>query len=416
MSSATQSRKPWNDYVCLGVLLAVSLLVAIIVTRVLPYSRGEEYVDPALEMVRTGHIFYNFLPVGYPALLALGYKTFGSDTGFTAVNILLSLIMLASAWLYLRLTGVSVKLTLLVVSALSLYPDFSLSYNKTQDTNLTAAAIFLFLSAMVLMSRARDRFAYPDVLLGASLGIAALIRPNLLLLAVASWVVLYRSVLRGFKIRNLFPRILAQTAIAAVVYCSITILIHGSMFFPRNGPYNLFAGYNAYTSQHLWNEEDSIPFALADQQVQYSDNRDPKLDPIYRSSAIAFIRTHPAQAIKLDLLKFAQLLLPDLHVHPARSLGGVAKILCSLAIPLWIVFSLAGGAPRAYDTRFLVAAVLVACILPFSLIISTQRFRIPLDFLCWTDLAAMLLLRRIHLSTFRPGEPSTAVYTPADNR
>ncbi|WP_158787747.1 hypothetical protein [Granulicella sp. L46] len=411
MSSTTQSRKSWNEYVCLGSLLAVSLLVAIITSMILPYYRGDEYADPAMEMVRTGHIFYNFLPVGYPALLALGYKAFGSETGFTAVNILLALLMLASAWLYLRLTGLSVKLTLLVVFALSLYPDFSLSYNKTQDTNITAAAIFLFMSAMVLMSRPKDRFAYPDVLLGASLGFAALIRPNLMLLAIVSWVVLYRSVLR-----SLFPRILAQTATAALVYCSITILIHGSMFFPRNGAYNLFSGYNPYTSQHLWNEEDSIPFELAAQHVQYTDNRDPKLDPIYRNSAIAFIRSHPGQAVKLDLLKFANLLLPDLHAHPARSLAGLAKILSSLAIPLWLVFSLVGGAPRAYDTRFLVAAVILSVILPFCLIISTQRFRIPLDFICWTDLGAMILLRRTNPNTLSPNEPSTAVYTTADSR
>ena len=412
MSKPIQSRQSWNEYVCLGALLAVSLLVAIKISMTLPYFRGDEYADPAMEMVRTGHIHYNFLPVGYPALLALGYKALGSETGFTAVNIILSLIMLASAWLYLRLTGLSVKLTLPVVFALSLYPDFCLAYNKTQDTNITATAIFLFMSAMILMSRAKDRFAYPDVLLGASLGVAALIRPNLMLLAIVSWVVLYRSVLPGCRMRKLVPRILAQTAIAAVVYCSITILIHGSMFFPRNGAYNLYSGYNPYTSEHMWNEEDTIPDALAAQHVQPTNNGDPKpnrepeLDPIYRDSAIAFIRNHPGQAAKLDLLKFVNMLLPDLNVHPARSLAGLVKILCSLAIPLWLVFSLMGGAPRAYDTRFLVAAVIVSVFLPFCLIISTPRFRIPLDFICWTDLGAMVLLRWTNPVTVRAKELS----------
>jgi hypothetical protein len=391
MFRRTESSKSWNEYVCLCSLLAVSLLIAIVASHILPYYRAGEYADPAMEMVRTGHIFNNwdnFLPVGYPALLALGYAAFGSETGFTAINILLSLITLASAWLYLRLTGLSVKLTLLVVAALSLYPDFSLSYNKTQDTNITATALFLFMSALVLISRAKARIAYQDVLLGASLAFAALIRPNLILLAVVSWVVLYRSHLRAK-----LPRILVQTAIATILYCSLTTVIHGSMFFPRNGSYNLYSGYNPYTSQHLWNEEDSIPFGLASMHVQYTDNRDPKLDPIYRNSAIAFIRKNPTQAANLDLLKFANILRPDLHVHPALTVAGAAKIVCSLAIPLWLVFALLRGAPRVYDTRFLVAAVILAVILPFCLIISTQRFRIPLDFICWTDLGAMVLLR-----------------------
>jgi hypothetical protein len=110
--------------------------------------------------------------------------------------------------------------------------------------------------------------------------------------------------------------------------------------------------------------------------------------------------------VKLDLLKFANMLLPDLHVHPARSLAGLVKILCALAIPLWLIFSLMGGAPRAYDTRFLVAAVIVAVFLPFCLIISTPRFRFPLDFICWTDLGAMVLLRWTNPVTARANELS----------
>jgi hypothetical protein len=390
MSSTNPKRHDWNDLLCLGALLSFSLLAALAVSHILPYYRMGEYADPAMLMVRYGRIDYDFLPVGYPALLALGYKACASETGFTAVNILLSLLTLASAWLYLRLTGLSVKLTLLVTFALSLYPDFSLSYNKIQDTNITAIALFAFLSVMVLMRRAKHRFAYQDLLLGAVLGLATLIRPNLLLLAIASWVVLCR-----LHLRHLLPRILAQTAIAVTVYCALTFAISGSVFFPQNGPYNLYSGYNPYTIQHLWNEEDSIPIGLAALHVQYTDNRDPKLYPIYRSSAIAFIRDHPALVLKLDLFKFLNLLRPDLHIHPARTLAGLLKILCALGLPLWFLVSLLRQPPRGFDTRFLLAAVLLAVLLQFCLIISTPRFRVPLDFLCWTDLAAVLLLRGI---------------------
>jgi 4-amino-4-deoxy-L-arabinose transferase-like glycosyltransferase len=383
----------------------VSLLAAIAISKIMPYYHEDEYADSAMEMVRTGHIYYNFLPIGYPALLAFGYKVFGGETGFIAVNIVLSLLMLASAWLYLRLTGLSVKLTLLVVVALSIYPDFSLSYNKTQDTNITAIVLFSFMSAMILMSRAKNRFGYPDILVGATLGIAALIRPNMLLLVPVSWLVFYHS-----KVRGLISRALIQLTTAAVVYCSITVLVHGSMFFPRNGPYNLYSGYNPYTSQHLWNEEDSIPLALAAQHIHYTDNRDPMLDSIYERSALAFIHDNPGQAAKLVPLKFGYMMLPDLHVHPANSLAGFAKIVSALAIPLWIALSFFGGKTHGHDTRLLITSVLIAIVLPFCLIISTQRFRIPLDFICWTDLGAIVLLRQSSLRTFRhrASESSTA--------
>jgi hypothetical protein len=410
MYAKTQRNIQWNDYFCLGALLTVSLLVAITVSRVLPYYRGGEYADPAMEMVRSGHIYYNFLPVGYPALLALGYKAFGSEAGFTAVNIALSLLMLASAWLYLRVTGLSVKLTLFVVAALSIYPDFCLSYNKTQDINLTAIALFAFMSSMVLMNRVRDSFGYPDALVGLSTGMAALVRPNLMLLVFASWLVLYRS-----NIHRLFSRSLLQAVIAAVVYCSITILVHGSMFFPRNGPYNLFAGYNPYTIEHLWNEEDSIPFDLAAQHVQYTDNRDPKLDSFYKKSAVAFIRAHPGRAVKLDVLKFTSMMLPDLHVHPANTVPGMMKIMCSLGIPLWFVIVLLWKSPRSDDAKLLVSLVLASVILPFCLIISTQRFRIPLDFICWVDLGATLLFKQEDLAASEDCEPSTEALATASN-
>jgi hypothetical protein len=400
MSKPTESNSDWNEYLCLGALLTVSLAVGTISSVILPYYRAGEYADYAMQLVQTGHITDTFLPILYPTLLAFGYRLFHSDTGFTAVNILLSLIMLASAWLYLRLTGLGTKFTLLVVALLSLYPDFSLSYNKTQDTNLTAIALFMFLSAVILTNRDKNRIGYMDLLTGVSIGFAALVRPNLILLVPVSWLVLSHA-----GVRRLVPRFLVHLTTAAVLYCSITILVHGSMFFPRNGPYNLYAGYNPYTSQHIWNEEDSIYAALPAQHVQFTDDRDPKLDPIYKKSVIAFIRHKPGYAIKLDLLKFVSMMLPDFHSHAPAGLAGGMKIFCALAIPLWIIAMIFGGAPRGYDTRFLLSCLLVATLLPFCLIISTQRFRVPLDFICWADLGATLLIRQTLASKEREISP-----------
>jgi len=406
MSGNKLTSRQCNESLCLGALLAVSLAVAVAVSNILPYYRADEYADWAMQLVRTGHIYDDFLPIGYPALLALGFKVLHSETGFTAVNILLSLVMLASAWFYLRLTGLSVKLTLLAVSLLSVYPDFSLSYNKTQDTNITAIALFAFMSFIIFLSRDKDRVGLSDLLVGLSLAFAGLIRPNMLVLVPVSWFFIYRSRLR-FRLR----RAVLQSLIAGLVYCAITVLVHGSMFFPRNGAYNLYSGYNPYTIEHLWNEEDSIYAALPAQHIPFTNNRDPSLDPIYRASAIAFIRHHPGTALHLDLLKFTTMMLPDFHVHPANTPAGGMKILTALAIPLWLIFAISGAPPRQYDPRLLVSSVLVAIILPFCLIISTQRFRIPLDFICWTDLGAIVLLRITSPVLPKTKESSAVAYT-----
>lgn len=384
----------WNDYACLSITLTTSLLVALISTHFLPYFRIGEYVGPAMEMVNTGHISYNFLPIGYPALLALGYKTLGSEHGITAVNIALSLVMLASAWVYLRLTGAGIKVTFVLITLLSFYPDFSLSYNKTQDINVTAIALFCCMSSIILVIRVKRRLSYADILLGLSLGAATIIRPNMMLLVPMSWLVLGLS-----KTPKLFYRSLLHLILAVSVYSAITTVVHGKFFFPRNGPYNLYAGFNPFAAQHLSNEEDSIPQAMAAQGIIIQDWRDPKYDPIYLHSALSFIRHHPTYSLKLVWLRFVEMMLPDFRFHAAASLAGWGKALCALAVPLWLIGACFLPSTREYDPRFLVIAVMVTTVLPFALTVSAQRFREPLDFICWIDLGASILLTQFRQST-----------------
>ncbi len=340
-----------------------------------------------MKMARTGQIQDDFLPVLYPALLAQGFRITGSRTGVTAVNIALSLLMLAGAWVFLRLSGLSLTLTLLVVSALSLYPDFFFSYTKVQDTSLTATSIFSFLSATIYLCREKHRLWLPDLLVGITLGVAILVRSEMVTLGAASLFVMHR-----LKMSRLVQRFLTQTVVAAVVYWPVVALIHGSVFFPRNGSYNLFAGYNPYTSSHLWNEEDSMAQACSADHVACNPRRDPRFDRFYRAAAIAFMRQHPGEVVELFLLKFGYMMLPDLHLHPLHTLAGAAKVFAALGIPLWILVSLLCYRRRGFDTRLLIASVLFALLLPFCLIISTHRYRVPLDYLCWTDLGATALL------------------------
>jgi hypothetical protein len=61
--------------------------------------------------------------------------------------------MVASAWIYLRTMGVSVRVTLLLCALLSLYPDVLLSMNKVIDTNVTAALLFGFVTTLMFVVR-----------------------------------------------------------------------------------------------------------------------------------------------------------------------------------------------------------------------------------------------------------------------
>ncbi len=377
----------WNDLIGLLCLLSLSLTIALAFGRPADYFHGSEYMGSAMKMAKTGHIQDDFLPVLYPALLAQGFRITESRTGVTTANIALSLLMLASAWLFLRLSGLSLPLTLFVVFGLSLYPDFFFSYAKVQDTSLTAISIFSFLSATIYMCRETDRLWLPDLLVGITLGVAILVRSEMVTLGAVSLFVMHR-----LKMRRLVQRFLTQAVAAAVIYCSVAALIHGSVFFPRNGSYNLFAGYNPYTSSHLWNEEDSIGQACSADHVACNPSRDPRFDPFYRAAAIAFMRQHPGQVVELFLLKFGYMMLPDLHLHPLDTLAGMAKVFAALGIPLWIFVSIFCHRRGSFDTRLLIASVLFALLLPFCLIISTHRYRVPLDYLCWTDLGATALL------------------------
>jgi len=139
-------------------LLCFDLLCGVVVARTILFQAPNvEFLDAATEFGTNLHIASNFLPVGFSAVVGLGYRLLGGQTGMTVVAIAFSLAMVASAWIYLRTMGVSVRVTLLLCALLSLYPDVLLSMNKVIDTNVTAALLFGFVTTLMFVVRGGGR-------------------------------------------------------------------------------------------------------------------------------------------------------------------------------------------------------------------------------------------------------------------
>jgi hypothetical protein len=279
-------------------------------------------------------------------------------------------------------------MTLAIVSLMSIYPDFVLSYHKVQDTRLITLLLICFLIAIVLVSIRKGQYRI-DIFLALSIACSVIVRPNLVLLIPLSWYLLYRR-----HIPNLALRALGQLLIVVACYIGGTTAVHGRPFLPQNGPYNLYAGANQFTSEHLSNDEDSLVSAMAAQGIHVGSDAlyDAKYNDIYTHSALLFIRTHKIEMLHLTWLKFVAMMEPDLRQHSFRSPAGWAKIACAMAIPLWLLGALFLPHVGARDTRLLVGSTIAITMLPFLMTVATQRFREPLDFICWVDLGAMVLM------------------------
>jgi hypothetical protein len=397
-----------RELLMLGSLLGFDLLVALVVAWKVPFQAPNPlYLCDARQLVATHRIGTVFLPVGYSGLLGLSGLLAG-QAGIVGLSILLSLAVIAAAWMYLRTLGMPVRATLMLTALLSVYPDLVLSYNKAQETALTAVLLFLFVTLLLRTVKAAQ-FGASDALLGLLLGYAVMVRPNLALLVPLVWIVFVK-----FRVPRAWQRIGAQGLLVAGCYAIGTTAIHGRPFLPQNGPYNLYAGANEFTAAHIQNEEGSLVEAMASHGIRVvdldvlciQDSGDPnapdiherQLDPVYRRFALQFMRQHPGQMVKLVEMKFVALLSPDFLVHKPERVGGLFKILAAAAFPLWLLAFLAWPRqhphpdPRA--ARVVIGMTVVCYIVPFLLTISSSRFRVPLDFFLWMDLGAILYARR----------------------
>ena len=385
-----------------GLLAVLVCLLAVIVAGAViavPFSwpMGGFWYD-ANQFASSGHIRTVFTPCGYPALLGLALRA-GSNAGVVAMQLLIYVSALIAVYLVLRLLALDRTTAAIGSALLGLHPDVVISIKKVWDTNITTVLLLLLCASLLAVVRKRltpARATMTGILWGLSINV----RPNfpamILPIAFAFWV----APLPGNRIRALFMNGTLALLGAAVTVFAVSTVVHGSFYIPQNGPYNLYAGDNAFTERALLanlNAEPSIyPSLLANGFGPAVNVYDPTLRPYYVDHALLFLQQHPLTALKLVWLKLVTLLRPDSKIYPLDSLGGVVKSLLALAIPLWllVLFRLRRYPWGVEDWLFVIFAV--AYVTPFLLTNSDPRFRIPLDLLLLTHAIYRLARWQLH--------------------
>jgi hypothetical protein len=394
----------WSEICWLSALLIYGALAAFAVHRKLPaevWSSGE-YTLPALDFERTHHIASIFLPPGYPAWVGMNRILFHGDGGLFAANLVIQLLCVTAVWILLREWGANVKQAFVAGLVFASYPDTLLTINKAAHIALTTLMVLAIVCAAVWMVRRRKGYA-PDIAIAVVTGLAVLSRPNLLLLLPLTWMLLWR-----YRLPHAGWRAMGQAVCAFAIYAAVTVGVHGSVFWPQMGPYNLFAGANEFTQADMQRSYDNaaegsiIPALHARGIEAYHDwskpddlpgdneSRNLRFRTTYSHEALKFMRNHPGTMVKLSWMKAVDFFRPDLQVHRWRSPAGMLKILFAGAI--WIWLGVWWWLRREVNSQaiFITAAVVLCFVLPHVVLVSAPHYRIPLDVLCFVSTVGML--------------------------
>ena len=129
-------------------------------------------------------------------------------------------------------------------------------------------------------------------------GAALFCRPNFALLAPVVVAAFWRTPAKVFAVR-----IASASLIAALTFALAGIAAHGRPFWPRNGPYNLYAGNNPFSGQALLEKLNAEPSIYPAFRATHSDlvpanattdfYYSPALQPIFTHDALIFVVHHP---------------------------------------------------------------------------------------------------------------------------
>jgi hypothetical protein len=394
-----------RSWIWFTLLQAFALIAGLVVHRRLPLQMGlSEYGKPALEFYHTHHISSVFSSPGYAAIIGSGMVLFGETTGLIFANMVIYLVYVAVVWTILRQLGASARQAAILGAAFALYPDILFSINRVYHSILSPLLLLMYIAAAIYLIRSRNAYR-ADVLMAVVLGFDFFCRSNVILLFAVTWFLLCK-----YKLPRAALRAAVQAVGSVTLFSALCVAVHGSVFWPTVGAYVLFSGANEYTQSELlsrydetaessiipalklrgisaygrWEEPDNIP---GDHEV-----RNPMFTRTYSHEAMKFIVGHPWTMVKLTGVKLYTLLRPDLWTYRALSVGGVIKILATLAIPLWVVLCLMYPQPTGDPSRWIVGLTLLAFVVPLLLSVTAPRNRVSMDVICFLDSAGILVL------------------------
>ena len=371
-------------------LIAVMVVVGSVTAATLSYCRPLEDTFPIYrelaQDLRTGSVSSTFTPLGYPWFISL-VPADSVDVAAKSLHVAgyVGLAAMIYVWLYRD------RYSMFAIAAGSwilFSPYVLVNIYRLNDNNLTVVAMVGLFAIVRALARTTSPTWPLSAVAGLMVAVMTFIRPNAVTLlpvvACAAW-------LNG----RAFPRrtVLSATVSAAAALLTYTtlswVVTATPLFWPSNGPYNLFAGNNPASFRAIavdYNAEPSLPEGVAWCGVAQSvaSVRPAEFVSCTRKFALEL----PLQAMQVTAFKTYNLLWrPNL-----RLAGSAPEIAVQYAMLLPSVLWFLATAAILFRCRRVMdpvaTAVVAAFVVPFMLTNSDPRFRLPLDPVFAMSLAA----------------------------
>jgi hypothetical protein len=377
-------------------LVLTLLVVTIAIYRVIPF--GDWMPDYLVEAqtLAAGQRLPNdtFTPVGYPLLIAGGIK-FGGIAGIICLQSAIYIATVIAAWWVFcntaRRAGVKKAAlgSLAMLLLLAFHPYMLLDTHRVDDN------AFNVLFMVILANWCQEKFVLQSLgralFYGAALGLFTTLRPNAAVFAVLPIIALLFEDTRDARSPTL--RYLPVFGVmAAVLYGVVVFAATGMPFFwPATGPYNFFAGNNAYSFNYLiqnFNAEYSINPALDALGVVRNVGAYQVEPQLYVQLAWQFISHHVVGFIALCFTKLLVLFAPRV-IHSQNWFDVLVQVLLSFPVLAWtgcLVIAFRAGMRNDILRRLIFVSLFV---LPFVLTNADPHYRLPLDIWFLIDLALL---------------------------
>lgn len=355
------------------------------------------YMLDTVEWARTGHIADTFTPLAYPLFAGVAYR-FGGLQAAVMLQLLLQMAIAAISYWILRELRLSKRWSAIGSLPVALFPETLFSIPKVWDVGLSTFLLLLFVLVLLEIDHRSEKwYLLRSAVLGVVFAALVFCRPNLVLLLPVACLVLLAPVHR----KKMSSRIVAFALFLIMTgagFALLGIASHGSVFWPQNGPYNLYAGQNPQAMSVLLdrlNAEGSLDadFVATHPGVHPPDFHLPGARVGFTHRSVEFAREHPGTEVELVGVKLFTLFRPDTKVHPLRSLWGVLKGLLALPVFLFLGALLWLGRPPLDRDDWLLLVAEALYIVPFLMTNSDPRFRFPLDALLLLHLVSLFYRR-----------------------
>ncbi len=374
-------------------VIAIMALAGVATALVLSYARPLEDTFPVYrelaQQLRTGSVSSTFTPLGYPWLISL-VPADSVDVAAKILHLAGYVVLAAMIFLWLHSARQDAHgIFVLAAGAWILFSPYLLvNLYRLNDNNLTVVAMLGLFALLRFIAGATSRPWPFHAGAGVLVAVMTFIRPNAMTLlsvvAFAAWLPARASARRA-----LGPVLMSAIA-ALLTYLTLSWVVAGTLlFWPSNGPYNLFAGNNPASYRAIavdYNAEPSLSDGLAWCGVAQPVASVTPGEFVSCTRKFAF--ESPLEAMQVTAFKTYNLLWrPNLRL--ARSVPEIA-VQYAMLLPslLWCLASAAIFVRLRRVMDPVATACVAAFVVPFVLTNSDPRFRLPLDPVFAMSLAA----------------------------